>query len=486
MEFQASSFPLDDRKAPLAAVFSQIDTLYQEYAEKKHIPGYAYGIVLDGKLIHTGSGGWANLEKNIPATPQSLFRIASMTKSFTAMAILKLRDEGKVALDDPIDRYLPEMAHQRPTQDAPAITLRDLITHAAGLPSDDPWADRKLADTDENLRAMLRKGLCFSTVAGPHFEYSNLGYALLGQLVHQVTGISCQEYIRTKIWQPLGMDQAFWEFADLPESRLALGYRWEEARWKQEELLHDGSFGPMGGMITSVESFSRYIAYHLAAWPARNDPETGPLKRSSLREMHRPWNLRELSTAVPYAPTPNYCLAKSYGYGLMSMQDPAKNFYVGHSGGLPGFGSNWCVMPEYGIGIVALTNLTYSGIADLNLHVLHKLIQEGLVPFRATPSPLLQERKTALLRFLPDWEDDSPLFAENFFLDLSRTLWRNQSRALFEQVGSISAVGELIPDGFLSGSFLLKGEKGDLQISFGLTPETPSLIQWLKIKKVAH
>src|SRR5437899_3048584 len=89
-----------NRLAKIQLMFSKIETMYQEHAKTYHFPGYAFGIMLDGKLIHTGSGGYTDIQKKIPATHQSMFRIASVTKSFTAMAILKLRDQGKLNLDD--------------------------------------------------------------------------------------------------------------------------------------------------------------------------------------------------------------------------------------------------------------------------------------------------------------------------------------------------------------------------------------------------
>lgn len=109
-----------NRLAKIQALFPEIDEMYRKHAEKNGYPGYAFGILLDGQLIHSGNGGFIDLEKKVPATPQSMFRIASMTKSFTAMAILKLRDEGKLRLDDPIDLYIQEMQVQY-------LTLADML-----------------------------------------------------------------------------------------------------------------------------------------------------------------------------------------------------------------------------------------------------------------------------------------------------------------------------------------------------------------------
>ena len=123
------------RLSDIEATFPVIDKIFKDYADKNHFPGFAFGLVVDGKLLHTSTTGFTELDKKIPVTTQSDFRIASMTKSFTAMAVLKLRDEGKLKLDDPVYLYISEMKGQSNlTTDAPVITVRHLLTHAAGFP----------------------------------------------------------------------------------------------------------------------------------------------------------------------------------------------------------------------------------------------------------------------------------------------------------------------------------------------------------------
>ncbi len=251
-----------DRLKRMEALFPAIEKMYQAYAEKNHFPGYTFGIMLDGKLVFTGSGGYTDLEKKIPATTKSMFRIASMSKSFTAMAILQLREQGKLKLDDPLWLYIPEMKGQQLTADAPPITIRNLMTHSAGFPEDNPWGDRQLADTDEELLALIKKGITFSNDPGIAYEYSNLGFAMLGYIIKKVTGIPYSEYVAQHIWKPLGMEQASYEYATVPARQLAHGYRWLNNSWREEALLHDGIYGAMGGMITSLESFSQYVELH--------------------------------------------------------------------------------------------------------------------------------------------------------------------------------------------------------------------------------
>lgn len=482
-------FAQEDRLVKIQALFPEIDAMYREYAEENHFSGYAYGILLDGKLVHYGNGGFSDLDKKTAATPQSMFRIASMTKSFIAMAILKLRDEGKLRLDDPIDLYIPEMQKTLFTADAPVITLRDLLIHSAGLPTDDPWADRKLDETEEEFSVLLNRGFTFSNVPGVAFEYSNLGYALLGYIIKKITGAPCSEFISITLCHPIGMTESSWEFTEIPEAKLAQGYRWLDREWKKEALLQDGAFGPIGGIITSIEAFSHYVAIHQLAWPPRDERELGPIKRSSLREMHQPWKFKQLTSDFKYTDGRECTLVSAYGYGLQWLRDSFGRVFVGHSGGLPGFGSNWYIMPEYGLGVVLFANTTYAPASKVNLNVLDKLVVKAqLKPRQLPPSRALKEKKEALLKLLPHWEkaETSAIFANNFFLDNSLDALKFESNELFLKVGKILAIGELIPENQLRGYFTVEGEKGDLRIDFSLTPENPCLIQQYQIKEITN
>ena len=130
-----------------------------------------------------------------------------MSKSFTAMAILQLRDAGRLSLDDRADRYIPELKNAKLlTTDAPAITLRHLLTHAAGFPEDNPWGDRQLDITHDEFVQFLQSPISFSNAPGLTYEYSNLGFALLGYIIEKVSGKTYQQYINENILKPLGMN----------------------------------------------------------------------------------------------------------------------------------------------------------------------------------------------------------------------------------------------------------------------------------------
>ena len=264
------------RLARLSAAFPEIDRLMHGFAERSRVPGIAYGIVVDGRLVHVGTAGYREVSSRAPADTSTVFRIASMTKSFTALAILQLRDEGRLALDDPAERYVPELAGLRqPAGDAPKVTIRHLLTHSGGFPEDNPWGDQQLAATEEEMSRMMRGGIPFSTAPGTGYEYSNFGYAILGRIVANVSGMPYPRYMEERVFRPLGMSATTLEASAVPPLRLAHGYRLRDGAWLEEKQLPDGAFGPMGGMLTSLGDLGRWVGFMLDAWPPRDGEERG-------------------------------------------------------------------------------------------------------------------------------------------------------------------------------------------------------------------
>jgi CubicO group peptidase (beta-lactamase class C family) len=370
------------------------------------------------------------------------------------------------------------------SKDAPVITIRHLLTHSAGFPEDNPWGDRQLDVSDDSLRALLRQGVSFSNSPGTHYEYSNLGFTILGHIIRQVSGQSYEEYITTHILRPLGMTHTYWEYSQVPVKELALGYRWLNNGWVEQPMLHDGAWGAMGGMITTLEDFARYTAFQLSAWPASDVQENNILKRSSLREMQQPWVFNNLN---PGSGT-GCAVVSFYGYGLRWTRDCKGRTMIMHSGGLPGFGSNWTILPDYGIGIICFGNVTYAPAAAINTRALDALIRLAKLSPRPVPvSPILQQRKKELLALLPDWRTgtDNPAFAANFFLDNFPDSLRKEAGRLFRQAGKITGTGELEAENNLRGSFLLQGEQADIRVWFSLSPENPARIQDYEIRLIA-
>ena len=481
--YKALVFTRDNRIEKIKKIAPEIQKLIEYHAEAKNIPGIAYGIVVDNELVIASATGYINLDMEIPATPSSSFRIASMTKSFTAMAIMKLRDEGKLVLSDPVCKYIPEMSDvEYLTKDAPVIDIESLLTMTAGFPEDNPWGDRQLDEPEQMLIELISEGISFSNVASYEYEYSNTGYALLGNIISHVSGVPFQKYITQNILRPLRMKHTYWEYDSIPEQQLAIGYRWENEQWKLEPMLHDGSYGAMGGLITSIEDFSKYVNFLLSAWPPRSDEDTGPLKRSSLREMQTP-QFSKLNANATDLNGDACAIIYGYGYGLRIQEDCNGLRLVYHGGALPGFGSNYVLFPEYGVGIMAFCNLTYT--SPYPLDKIEKLLFENanLEPRQLPVSDILLERQEQIAQLILNWDTDleAKILAENFYLDKSRDKRMDEIQAVLEKAGPIQETSELEPENQLRGSFKIYAENGIINIFFTLTPEKQPKVQQLDI-----
>jgi CubicO group peptidase (beta-lactamase class C family) len=481
--YQAPIFINDDRNEKVESIEAEMQKLMEEHAKSHHLPGVAYGIVVDNELVLASALGSIDVEGKVAATTKSSFRIASMTKSFTAMAIMKLRDEGKLSLSDPASKYIPAMAVlEYLTADAPVITIENLLTMTAGFPEDNPWGDRQLDEPDEMLSDLIKSGISFSNPPSYGFEYSNTGFALLGHIVSGVAGMPYQAYITRTILHPLGMTETYWEYDSIPKEQLALGYRWEDDQWKLEPMLHDGAYGAMGGLITSIEDFSKYVSFQLSAWPPRSDTDNGPVKRSSLREMQTPQFCRLNSNATDFQGNP--CAAISgYGYGLGITEDCQRVRRVSHGGALPGFGSNYVFFPEYGVGIMAFCNLTYT--SPYPIREIGKLLFDslGLEPRKLPVSDILMERQKQIVELIKHWDPalEAKILAENFYLDQSRERRITEIQEVLDRAGAIKSTSELEPGNQLRGNFKLEAEHGTIDIFFTLTPERIPLVQQLDV-----
>jgi CubicO group peptidase (beta-lactamase class C family) len=487
-----------DRRAKLEKAFPDVDRLFREYAAAAHVPGAAWGIIIDGELAHTGVTGYRDVPSKSPVTPDSVFRIASMTKSFTAIAVLKLRDEGRLSLDDPVEKYVPEMkALVYPTSDSPRLTLRHLLSHAEGFPEDNPWGDQQLADTDEQLSALIRGGIPFANAPGVAYEYSNFGFAILGRVVANVSGGTrgsrgsdpasatalYTKYVAENILKPLGMTSTTLEPSRVPADRLAHGYRWEDAQWKDEPLLANGSFGSMGGMLTTLSDLGRYVGAFLAAWPPRDGPETGPIKRASLREMQQVW--RPAPAVVSKTAAGLQLSTGGYAYGLRITQTCEFPTVVAHGGGLPGFGTQMRWLPEYGVGLIAFGNKTYTSWPSTFDAALELLARTGgLQPRAIEPSPALASARDAVAKLVVQWDDAAAdrIAAVNLFLDESKDRRRSVIGNLLAQVGACTAgSGFDHVENALRGDWTMACERGRLRAAITLAPTMPPKVQFLSV-----
>ena len=488
-DYATPRFTDTDRRQKLESLLPEIDREFRDAAAKKNYPGLGWGLVLDGQLVHTGVLGFGDVEKKIPVAPDSRFRIASMTKSFTALAVLQLRDAGRLALHDPVASHVPEFRRTAPlTPDAPPITLRHLLTMTAGFPEDNPWGDRQLAVSVADLQAFLRDGLSLSNAPGLAFEYSNLGYALLGQVITQVAGMPYQQYITREILRPLGMNDTVWNYTAVPAGKLALGYRGTTGGWAPEPLLGDGTYGAMGGLLTTIPDFARYTALHLAAWPARPEPDDGLVRRATLREMHQPAVISRLTAGAKNLAGEPAPFVTGYGYGLRWTLDHQDVVSVGHSGGLPGFGSNFTFFPDHGVAVISFANLTYAGTSAVNARVGALLLEKARLPRRTLPAaPLLAARAWQVAELVQSWDPAlaAAILAENFFLDRPREEWIQHARATLARAGTLATTGPLVAENQLRGKFPLSGNHGTVEVFFTLTPEKNPRVQELRLTFVA-
>jgi len=461
-----------------------LDARFGEFRDKNHLSSVSYALVLDGKVVHARYDGVMNHATGQKPDGRSVYRIASMSKSFAGVAILQLRDAGKLRLDDPVTKYIPELKGQKYAPDSPEITLRHLLTHSAGFPEDNPWGDRQLGISTEEMLAMFRKGISFSTEPGVQYEYSNMAFAMLGYIISQVSGQSYQQYIAEHIWKPLGMKDTYWDYTRVPEKQLVKGYRWIREKFIEQPIEGDGAYGIMGGILTSTEDFCKYMAFHQEAYRPEV-PGSAVLSKASLREMHFPWNFNSLNRRG-FTGKGEACVNVShYGYGLRQDRNCDNITMVGHSGGLPGYGSDWKILPQYGLGIVTLTNGTYGSAALLNNEILPFVVAGAALQPKAFPvSAILKQRQKELTALLPTWEkaEASGIFAENFFSDYFTDLLKEEAEAAFAKAGKIRKVHEIVAENALRGAFILEGEKANLKVYFTLSPENPALIQAYSIR----
>jgi CubicO group peptidase (beta-lactamase class C family) len=245
----------------------------------------------------------------------------------------------------------------------------------------------------------------------------------------------------------------------------------------------------MGGILTTMTDFARYVSFHLAAWPPRDAPEHSIIRRATLREMHRPSEVSRLvgeARNLSGEPAP---FAVGYGYGLRWAMDHKNTVNVGHSGGLPGFGSNFVFFPEHGFAVISFANLTYAGLGMLNSRVAAILLEKAALPRRTLPaSETLASRQPQIATLVQTWDAQlaDSLAAENFFLDRSLVEWRKHAREILAQAGAISSVGPITPENQLRGTFPLLGQHGRVEVYFTLTPERNPRLQELRLTFVKN
>jgi CubicO group peptidase (beta-lactamase class C family) len=476
------------RAKKLAAAFPEIERLFKSFVERAEMPGAVMGIIIDGELVWVQTAGVRETKTNAPVTPDTVFRIASMTKSFTAVAILKLRDEGKLSLEDPVARYVPALATlPYPTKDSPVLTIRHLLSHSEGFPEDNPWGDRQLAQSDETMRTWMKAGIPFSTVPGTAYEYSNYGFAILGQVVAKASGRPYADYVRDNILKPLGMNASTFEKTSVSPQQIAIGYRWENDKLVEEPILAHGSFGAMGGLWTSARDLAKYVAFLMSAFPPRDDVESGPIKRSSAREMQQMARLPPTSALRGTIDSPLQLGVSGYGFGLGIAQDCRFAHVIGHGGGLPGYGSLMRWLPEYGVGLIGMSNLTYGGFGGVFSDSFSSLHRTGaLRPRTVVPSAALLNAQKEISDLIIKWDDAlaNRLAADNLFLDVAADVRKSRWQALAQQHGVCRPATTIDAENALRGSWKMMCDRGWLNVQITLAPTTEPKVQQIGIEPV--
>jgi CubicO group peptidase (beta-lactamase class C family) len=489
----------------LAAVIRTIDELADTFLTAPRVggravgrvPGYAYGVVVGGALVHARGIGTIRIapdglsvEGGAPDV-DTVFRIASMTKSFTAAAILRLRDDGALGLDDPVARHLPDLAGiELPTRDSPALTIRHLLTMAGGLPTDDPWGDRQQGLPFDRFADLLRGGLSFAWTPGIRFDYSNLGYGILGRVVRNVAGVEYREFVRERLLTPLGMSSTTYLEAEVPADRLARGYLWRDDRYIPEPIDGYGALSSMGGVFTSVRDLARWVSFFADAYPPRDAPDGAPLSRASRREMQDVQRAFEPAIGGGVDGTVGLVEA-GYGFGLFAYDDMRFGRVVGHSGGYPGYGSDMRWHPASGIGVIVLGNARYAPSNPLARELLGALLAADLAPVRApAPAPAALDARDTVESLLARWDDATAArsFAMNMELDEPLERRRAAVEKLRDVHGSLvrDADAEVEVVSPLEIGWWLRGERGRVHAEVLLTPEARPRIQSLRLASVAE
>jgi CubicO group peptidase (beta-lactamase class C family) len=511
----------------LAAVTAEAARFQAEGSQ----PGIAFGVVAGGQLVHSGgfgarrhgaARGAGNSAHRVAGTPDADtgFRIASMTKSFTAAAVLLLRDEGALRLDDPAADHIPAMAGLRgPTADSPVITVRHLLTMVAGFPTDDPWGDRQQGLPLDAFADLVRRGLSFAWAPGTAFEYSNLGYALLGLLVEHCSGASYRDFVTSRLLEPLGMASTGYDASVLPATQLATGHRLGDDGWRPVPYDPHGAFAPMGGLFSTVRDLARWIAGFTEAFPPRDDPEgPHPLCRASRRELQQPHRGLPPQLLWPSVDVVPAVRATGYGFGLQVEHDPVHGMIVGHSGGYPGFGSHMRWHPQTGLGVVVLGNATYCGAYRPAARMLSVLLAgaapspgpprrsrqageqaatgtgEGTSPgpLATAPQPApadeglwaaTRQARQAVERLLRSWDDElaATLFAPNVDLDRSLARRRAELELVRHRLGPLEPdpTGPIDQPSPAQYAWWLRGPRGRVRLEILLTPQLPPQVQTL-------
>lgn len=461
------------------------DAVFVAHLARGAAPAAAWGVFDTAGLLHVNSAG---------AAPDAAFRIASCTKSFTAAALLALRDDGLLSLDDPITRFVPGLTLDGlPSRSSAVPTLRMLLTMSAGLPTDDPWGDRQESLSADAFDVLLAAGVRFESEPGTRFAYSNLGYALLGRVIEVVAARPYRRVVEQRLLEPLGLAATGFDESVPAAGGIVTGHRRHAGGWEPLPLSGPGAFSPIGGLFSTVADLAAWAGWLARAFHAPADTDAADdavLSAASRREMQQ---LHRLDQDVSGRPT-------GYGFGLFVEQYSPTSRVVSHSGGYPGFSAHMRWSLEHRFGLVAFENATYSRVSEVTAEAFDAMLAarecSALATAAATaadaPQPALWPETRAAQRSVTDiltaadplTDPLAPaLFSEN--VDQDQPLARRRS-ALRQAVADIGGLvsGEPAAEASEGPAHLvwfLPGQSGRLRVEIRMTPEATPRVQTLRI-----
>ena len=430
-----------------AVIDSIAEDLEREIAElcAGRTVGASVGIVRDQELVWSRGFGYADLDSKLRPDEHTVFRIASITKTFTATALFQLRDQGKLLIDDPLVKHVPEFSSATARKGSVAdVTLRRLLCHHSGLmaevPTEEPYWETLQNPTIERILEALPLA---EVVVEPDstFKYSNLGFALLGEVVTRVSGRPYAEYVETEILRPLGMASSGFELGEHLKARLATGYQpgrqGEEP--KRAPHPHTRGLAPGAQLYSTVADLAKWLALQFRTGASEQGGRQ-VLSGRSLQEMRRPQFLEPGWTA-------GYCLP-------WIASRPANHVLFGHTGYLFGFRADVAFNPESHLGVAVLTNTT-------NLPpIRQRVFESALAAEEARPTTGAQP---SVAEAPEGWRDLLGLFNSNLGLTI-RVDYRDSGLAVSIASGSSLgfALGRLVAtdrdDVFIAGEGRWTGE----------------------------
>lgn len=311
-----------------------VDAYLNHQLRELHIPGLAFAVVRDGRVIRTGAYGWANVELGVSTSTGTVFEIGSVTKQFTTAAIMMLVQDGKLGLDDPLNKHLRGVppAWSR-------ITIRHLLTHSSGIQNylevpDLESETFRPGTTHDNIARLFFTKLQLEFEPGETWSYSNSGYLLLGNVIEKVTGQSYWSFLDQRIFKPLKMNATRSSEPSALIPKRAAGYEWNGKSFENRPALHENAYAA-GSIVSTVGD--------MAKWDAALNGEMY-LQRSSLAEMWTTLKIRDGSS-----PPINY------GFGWFTDRYHGQRL-IQHTGGTPGFSSAFFRFPDNHLTIIILTN----------------------------------------------------------------------------------------------------------------------------------